>query len=72
MPCQSDKNPNTDNRKQPKNRREKQDRMMKVSQKIMTFFRDENGISATEYAVLGVIIALGIAVILSVFGGRGR
>ncbi len=46
--------------------------MLKLRHKAMIFLRDESGITAIEYAVLGVIIALGIAVVLSEFSGRGR
>lgn len=46
--------------------------MVELRQKIMTFLRDESGISGIEYAVLGVIIVLGALLVLSTFTEKGK
>jgi Flp pilus assembly pilin Flp len=51
--------------------KERRNHMMELRKKVLTFLRDESGISWIEYAVLLVLIVLGIISVLSVLMRKG-
>ncbi len=45
---------------------------MELRKQTLAFLRDESGITSMEYAMLAVIIVLGILVVLSTLTSKGK